>query len=83
VPELRKDPIVGRWVIISTERARRPSDFATEPVRATASSVSSEARYALCADSVQAARAEPSSGGSARIPATNAVESATIGRSGS
>ena len=27
MPELRKDPIVGRWVIISTERARRPSDF--------------------------------------------------------
>jgi UDPglucose--hexose-1-phosphate uridylyltransferase len=31
--ELRKDPVVGRWVIISTERARRPSDFAPEPVR--------------------------------------------------
>jgi UDPglucose--hexose-1-phosphate uridylyltransferase len=28
MPELRKDPIMGRWVIISTERARRPSDFA-------------------------------------------------------
>ncbi|HEX7077704.1 MAG TPA: galactose-1-phosphate uridylyltransferase [Candidatus Eisenbacteria bacterium] len=27
MPELRKDPIVGRWVIIATERARRPSDF--------------------------------------------------------
>jgi UDPglucose--hexose-1-phosphate uridylyltransferase len=27
MPELRKDPIMGRWVIISTERARRPSDF--------------------------------------------------------
>ena len=25
--ELRKDPIVKRWVIIATERARRPSDF--------------------------------------------------------
>ena len=24
MPELRKDPVVGRWVIISTERARRP-----------------------------------------------------------
>jgi len=33
VPELRKDPIVGRWVIISTERRARPSDFAAEPVR--------------------------------------------------
>jgi UDPglucose--hexose-1-phosphate uridylyltransferase len=31
MPELRKDPIVGRWVIISSERARRPSDFAVEP----------------------------------------------------
>jgi len=27
MPELRKDPVVGRWVIISTERGRRPSDF--------------------------------------------------------
>jgi UDPglucose--hexose-1-phosphate uridylyltransferase len=27
MPELRKDPIVGRWVIISTERSKRPSDF--------------------------------------------------------
>jgi UDPglucose--hexose-1-phosphate uridylyltransferase len=25
--ELRKDPVIGRWVIISTERGRRPSDF--------------------------------------------------------
>lgn len=33
MPELRKDPIVGRWVIISTERGRRPTDFASEPVR--------------------------------------------------
>jgi UDPglucose--hexose-1-phosphate uridylyltransferase len=31
VPELRRDPIVGRWVIISTERARRPSDFDVRP----------------------------------------------------
>jgi len=30
MPELRKDPILGRWVIISTERGRRPSDFALE-----------------------------------------------------
>ncbi len=27
MPELRKDPIVGRWVIIATERGKRPSDF--------------------------------------------------------
>jgi len=27
LPELRKDPITGRWVIIATDRAKRPSDF--------------------------------------------------------
>ncbi len=27
MPELRKDPIIGRWVIISSERAKRPSSF--------------------------------------------------------
>lgn len=31
MPELRRDPIVGRWVIIATERARRPSDVGREP----------------------------------------------------
>lgn len=28
MPELRKDPVIGRWVIIATERARRPDQFA-------------------------------------------------------
>jgi UDPglucose--hexose-1-phosphate uridylyltransferase len=32
LPELRKDPITGRWVIIATERAKRPSDFVRERV---------------------------------------------------
>jgi len=27
MPELRKDPVIGRWVIIATERARRPGNF--------------------------------------------------------
>ena len=27
MPDLRRDPIVGRWVIISTERRGRPHDF--------------------------------------------------------
>ncbi|MCX7661068.1 MAG: galactose-1-phosphate uridylyltransferase, partial [Candidatus Omnitrophica bacterium] len=27
MPQLRKDPIIGRWVIISTERAKRPDQF--------------------------------------------------------
>src|SRR5437763_4516405 len=30
MPDLRKDPITGRWVIISTDRARRPTDFSRE-----------------------------------------------------
>lgn len=29
MPELRKDPIVDRWVIIAKERGRRPQDFPT------------------------------------------------------
>lgn len=29
--DLRKDPIVGRWVIIAPERGKRPSDFPEEP----------------------------------------------------
>jgi UDPglucose--hexose-1-phosphate uridylyltransferase len=28
--ELRKDPIVDRWVIVAAERGRRPNDFRTE-----------------------------------------------------
>ena len=35
MPEPRKAPVVGRWVIIPPERARRPSDVAGEPVRPT------------------------------------------------
>lgn len=27
MPELRKDPILDRWIIISTEREKRPTDF--------------------------------------------------------
>jgi UDPglucose--hexose-1-phosphate uridylyltransferase len=32
LPELRKDPVTGRWVIIATDRAKRPSDFIHQPV---------------------------------------------------
>lgn len=32
MPELRKDPITGRWVIIATDRAKRPSDFSRQTV---------------------------------------------------
>jgi UDPglucose--hexose-1-phosphate uridylyltransferase len=30
LPELRKDPVTGRWVIISTDRQKRPNDFVFE-----------------------------------------------------
>jgi UDPglucose--hexose-1-phosphate uridylyltransferase len=33
LPELRKDPITGRWVIIATDRAKRPTDFVREKVQ--------------------------------------------------
>src|SRR5260370_40838913 len=33
LPELRKDPITGRWVISSTDRAQRPHDFVREVLR--------------------------------------------------
>ena len=33
MPELRKDPVTGRWVIISTDRHKRPNDFVFERAR--------------------------------------------------
>ena len=35
MPQLRKDPIVSRWVIIATERARRPAAFVDPTSHAT------------------------------------------------
>ncbi|HJZ72111.1 MAG TPA: galactose-1-phosphate uridylyltransferase [Vicinamibacterales bacterium] len=32
MPELRRDPVTGRWVIISTDRQKRPNDFRIEHV---------------------------------------------------
>ena len=37
MPELRKDPITRRWVIVANERAARPSDFARGETPATPS----------------------------------------------
>jgi len=34
MPELRKCPISDRWVVISTERGKRPSDFGKPPAQA-------------------------------------------------
>ncbi|HVA50735.1 MAG TPA: galactose-1-phosphate uridylyltransferase [Pirellulales bacterium] len=31
MPDLRKDPIVGRWVIVAKSRAKRPHDFVSTP----------------------------------------------------
>ena len=36
LPELRKDPITGRWVIVATDRAKRPMDFSRETVKPAA-----------------------------------------------
>ncbi|MBM3249771.1 MAG: DUF4931 domain-containing protein [Candidatus Omnitrophica bacterium] len=36
MPELRKDPIIGRWVIIATERAKRPDQFSSSYAEAPA-----------------------------------------------
>jgi UDPglucose--hexose-1-phosphate uridylyltransferase len=33
MPELRKDAVTGRWVIISTDRRKRPNDFRLEPAK--------------------------------------------------
>ena len=32
MPEFRKDPVTGRWVIIATDRSRRPADFSRQQV---------------------------------------------------
>ena len=31
MPELRRDPVVGRWVIVAPERAERPNAFLSLP----------------------------------------------------
>ncbi len=36
MPELRRDPITGRWVIISTERGKRPTSFTAVSKRVAA-----------------------------------------------
>lgn len=35
MPELRKDPIIGRWVIIASERGKRPTDFKRDVIERT------------------------------------------------
>ena len=47
MPELRKDPVLGRSVIISTERAKRPSDYASSAA-GTAEASSPERACPFC-----------------------------------
>jgi UDPglucose--hexose-1-phosphate uridylyltransferase len=35
LPELRRDPVAGRWVIIASERAKRPDEFSEEAAAPT------------------------------------------------
>jgi UDPglucose--hexose-1-phosphate uridylyltransferase len=57
MPELRKDPVVGRWVIISTERSRRPTNFNAEnPAAAQAFSPFAEGREDMTPPEVYAVR---------------------------
>jgi UDPglucose--hexose-1-phosphate uridylyltransferase len=44
MPELRRDPVMGRWVIISTDRAGRPRDF----FQSGHSAAARQASTALC-----------------------------------
>jgi UDPglucose--hexose-1-phosphate uridylyltransferase len=57
VPELRKDPVVGRWVIIASDRSRRPSDFSPElPRRRTSRCVFCEGNEDKTPPEILAAR---------------------------
>lgn len=57
MPELRKDPVVGRWVIISTERSRRPTNFTPETsAKAQAFSPFAEGREDMTPPEVYAVR---------------------------
>lgn len=38
MPEIRKDPVFGQWVIIASERGRRPNEFTLPPNTASSSS---------------------------------------------
>src|SRR5262245_48968938 len=49
MPELRKDPVTGQWVIIRTERPHRPEDF-----RPLATAPATAAPCALCEGHEQA-----------------------------
>lgn len=69
MPELRKDPVVGRWVIIATERSRRPTHFADGPtLNPNAFSPFAEGREDMTPPEVYAVRP---GGGPANSPGWN------------
>ena len=35
MPELRRDPVLGRWIIIAKERGKRPTDFVIDKAQTT------------------------------------------------
>jgi UDPglucose--hexose-1-phosphate uridylyltransferase len=63
MPELRKDPVIGRWVIISTERSKRPMDFEceAEPVAGANNCPFCEGREKLTPSEILAYRDDGSS----------------------
>ncbi len=45
MPELRKDPVIGRWVIIATERARRPGNFVVSEIQRDVTAASEDCLF--------------------------------------
>jgi UDPglucose--hexose-1-phosphate uridylyltransferase len=73
MPELRKDPVVGRWVIISTERGRTTLDFGEnrrdEARRASARSARATRarRRPRCSPTARSLRARTAPGWTLRV----------------
>src|SRR5262245_52959441 len=64
-PELRKDPVTGRWVIIAGERGQRPNPFRHEAAQPTASAECPfcPGRESMTPPEVLAFRGGPADGG--------------------
>ena len=59
--ELRKDPIIGRWVIIATERGKRPTDFVSaKPIGEPASCPFCEGNEYMTPPEIYAVRSKDS-----------------------
>jgi len=61
VSELRKDPVIGRWVIIATDRGKRPTDFVSvAPSGASASCPFCEGNEYMTPPEIYAVRSKDS-----------------------